>query len=167
MQNVNVSIKGIAPLLQHKMPEEDVNASVRRTSDKQGDDPADFLYMCGKKICQPATHIERAIVQAASGFKVVGRGKKTYKDAAKCVFVSPDMIEHAKQKWEPRSDSVVIPSTKGRVLRKRPMLKEWELSFELTFDEKLMPPEVLKRILDSAGESIGIGDWRPNVIRCA
>ena len=69
MQTVNVSIKGIAPLLQHKMPEEDVNASVRRTSDKQGDNPEDFLYMCGKKICQPATHIERAIVQAASGFR--------------------------------------------------------------------------------------------------
>ena len=160
MKRVKVEIEGVAPLLQHKMPEEDVNKPSRKHQDKK-DNPEDFLYKTGRKICQPASHIERAMQQTASKFKIVGRGKKTYKDAAKTVIVEPDMIEHSIQKWEPYSASVVIPSTRGRVMRIRPMLKKWKLSFTMLWDEKLIPKSVLKDMLDSAGAEVGIGDWRP------
>lgn len=157
---VNVTIKGTAPLLQHRMPEEDVNKPLRKHTDRK-DDPKDFLYLADGKICQPASHIERAIVQTASQYKIVGRGKKTYKDAAKTIFVEPDMLVHKIQKWEPFSASVVIPTTKGRVMRIRPRLPKWELDFTLNFDGKLLPEEVVKQILENAGVTVGIGDWRP------
>ncbi len=37
-------------MLQHKMPEEDVNTPVRKTSEQKGDKPEDFLYLVEKKI---------------------------------------------------------------------------------------------------------------------
>lgn len=44
----------------------------------------------------------------------------------------------------------------------RPMLPEWELEFNIIFDDSDIPPEVLKNVLDWAGQFSGIGDWRPN-----
>jgi len=161
MKTFEIEIEGTCPLLQHKMPEEDVNAPLRRQEVDKHDNPEDFLYNVGGKICQPATCIERSIVQSASSFKIVGRGKKTYKDAAKTIFITPEMIPHTLQDWRPYSVSVVIPSTKGRVIRSRPRFDKWKLVFHASFDDKIIPAEIVKKMLDYAGENVGIGDWRP------
>jgi hypothetical protein len=158
---VEVEIEGTAALLQHKMPEQDVNAPLRKTRQSDVEDPKDFLYTDGKRIVQPATHIERALVQVASAFKMVGRGKKTYKDAAKTIIVMPELIPHKVQKWVPYTAAVVIPSTKGRVNRIRPRFDAWKIEFEIQFDADIIPTEVVKQMLETAGTTVGIGDWRP------
>jgi hypothetical protein len=56
---------------------------------------------------------------------------------------------------------VVIPSTKGRVLRHRPRLDAWETSFTLIFDETLMSEKQVRKIIDDCGSLVGLLDFRP------
>ncbi len=53
------------------------------------------------------------------------------------------------------------PSTKGRNPLYRPMLKDWEISFDVVFDEMEIAPSIMKELFDIAGRIVGIGDWRP------
>ena len=166
MKKIEVKIKGIMPLLQHKMSL-DVETQLSSKSKKQPGASKelkveDCLYKVGEKICQPASHIEMAILKQASNYKIVGRGKKTYKDLVKgAVFVYPDMIPHLIQDWTEDRRTVVIPSTKGRSVRSRPMLKDWELEFEIHVMNDDIPTDVLKGMLDDAGREGGLGDYRP------
>jgi len=166
MKKVKCEIKGISPLLQHKMSLEQEaqleSKTKKRSGQAKGDNPEDFLYKLGNKIVQPSEHILQAIVKRMSSYKIQGRGKKTYKEMAiGCLFIKPEFIEHKNQKWEVDVRTVVIPATKGRTIRKRPILKDWALSFEIEISNDEMPLEVLKNALDDAGREGGIGDYRP------
>jgi len=166
MRKINVSIKGTSPLLQHKMSietETQLSSKTKKsTGQNKGDDPEDYLYKVDNKICQPAEHIFQAIVKRLSGYKIQGKGKKTYLEMGKgSLNVIPDMIPHENQEWEPDSRTVVISATKGRVVRIRPKFNEWSLSFTIELINDEMPIEVIKGALDDAGREGGLGDYRP------
>ena len=55
---------------------------------------------------------------------------------------------------------VVIPSTKGRVMRYRPIFKKWKLEFNIDIEDEI-DPNAVKEALEIAGKYVGIGDWRP------
>lgn len=113
------------------------------------------------ELCQPAEHIYQAMCKAASDYQVKGKNKKTYKGVvAGNVVISPEFIGHGTDKYE--IDSRPVRIQKARILRRRPLLKEWSLEFEISvLDEDLLPKEVLNSILITAGQSVGIGDYRP------
>ena len=58
--------------------------------------------------------------------------------------------------------SAVNPMTKGRMMVTRPKFDEWKLEFNVKFNEDDIPIEVMKNIIDYAGQYVGIGDWRPD-----
>ena len=94
------------------------------------------LYEIDGQLYQPETHIKGSLVEAGKNQKVVGKGKSTYsKIVGYAVEINPFEIIHKKQKWTPYSVLAVKPSTKVRNLLHRPMLNEWELDFEVTFEE--------------------------------
>ena len=166
MKTIECSIKGIAPLLQHKMSLE-TEASLeskikRRPGQAKEYDVEGCLYKVDGKICQPAEHIIQSIVKRLGNYKIQGRGKKTYKEIGQgSIDVQPEMIVHKNQKWTVDVRSVVIPSTKGRVIRKRPRLEDWSLDFKIILLNDDLPVEVLKSALDDSGREGGIGDYRP------
>lgn len=166
MTKIGCTIKGVAPLLQHKMSletETNLDSKVKKRAGKpEGDDPKDSLYLLNNKIVQPAEHILQAIIKRMGNYKIQGRGKKTYKEMSQGVLVvEPEFIIHKNQKWVVDSRTVVIPATKGRAVRKRPRLNEWELDFTISILSEDMPVEVVKSALDDAGKEGGIGDYRP------
>ena len=126
------------------------------------DQAEDKLYLLDGKLVQPSIHIQSALVEAGKAKKIAGKGKSTYsKVVGYAVEVNPFEIEHKIQTWEPFSILAVNPSTRGRTMTHRPMLKSWELDFEVTFDESEIPQSIMKELLDIAGKKVGIGDWRP------
>lgn len=166
MKQIKTTIKGIAPLLQHKMSiqVESQLASVTKKSSGQakGDNPEDSLYTIDGKICQPTEHIVQAIIKQLSNYKIQGKGKKTYKELGKgSVSITPEFAIHKNQTWVPDVRTVVIPATKGRAVRIRPKLEQWELDFTIELFNDDMPVEVIKSALDDAGRESGIGDYRP------
>ena len=166
MREIEVTIRGVAPLLQHKMSlEEEAQLSSKTkksTGQHKGDDPETFLYKVKGTICQPAEHILQAIIKRLGGYKIQGKGKKTYLEMGKgSLNIVPDMIPHKIQDWEPDSRTVVIKATKGRVVRVRPKLTDWELDFKIEIINDELPVEVIKAALDDAGREGGLGDFRP------
>ena len=164
MKKYNVTIEGISPLLMNRPSNLIGDISKERTQKEISpkDMAREKLYEIDGKLYQPETHIKGSLVEAGKTQKVVGQGKATYsKIIGYAVEINPFEIVHEKQKWEVFSVLAVNPTTKGRNLLHRPMLKEWKLSFEVVFDEEQISPNVLKEIFDKAGKFVGIGDWRP------
>jgi hypothetical protein len=165
MKKIKVRIEGISPLLQHRFPEEDAETEIK-TKNRQNNeaDVEKSLYrLPDGTIYQPATHIISALKRGGVKFQIKGSGKQTYKNiiGSGAVTIEPDAIPHKNQNWEVDSRPVVNPSTRGRVIRKRPVLKNWSLQFVFDVDEDEIPIAVLKEILDRTGRSVGIGDFRP------
>jgi len=157
-------IQGITPLLMNK-PEEygfDEQWVEKKASEDWEKEALKKLYLDSEgNLYQPSTHLERAMIEAGKKIKVKGQGKATYSK----IFGSQLSVEefellHKKKDYEIFKILVVIPSTKGRIMRYRPMLKEWQLEFHILFDEEI-PQDVVKESLEIAGRNVGIGDWRP------
>lgn len=165
MKKYKVTIQGISPLLMNRpsMLIADISKDKKGFKDEPKLQAESKLYQTEKgKLYQPSTHIYGALIEAGKQKKVVGKGKSTYsKIVGYAVEINPFEIEHKKQKWEIFSILAVNPSTKGRNLLHRPILKEWELDFEIVFDESEIPPSIMKELFDIAGRIAGLGDWRP------
>ena len=162
MLKFKVQIKGIAPLLFNRFPEEDNPADKSKAKKavlyrKAQVDRSLYKTEDGK-IYQPSEHLVGAMVKAATSFKL--EGKKTYKDLVRGgVFVEPMKIVHSSQKYVEDWRPVVI--NRGRVMKGRGRMDNWELAFELVCIDERASAQDLKEILTYAGAYIGIGDYRP------
>lgn len=67
------------------------------------------------------------------------------------------------EKYEVHSATVVMPSTKGRVIRGWPKFNNWHVNLDAYIDETMWPEsnQTLQRIFDFAGKLVGVGDGRP------
>ena len=164
MKKYACEITGITPLLQNK-PEQygfDEQWVEKKASTDWEKEALQKLYIdSNKNIYQPSTHIERALIEAGKKIRVKGQGKATYsKLFGSMVSVEEYEILHIIPKYEIHKSLAVIPSTKGRVVRYRPIFKEWKLKFHLLFEDEISV-DVIKEALEIAGKYSGIGDWRP------
>ena len=157
-----VVIKGVTPLLQNRFAgEETVGTTKKRSTTSKENDVEDTLYKFPKgKVYQPAECIRQALIEAGKAFK---KGKSNLsKTFASFITITPEAIEHKNQKWTTDRRAVVIPSTKGRVMRNRAKFDEWSLEFEIiVLDSDEISESVLHDALEHAGHYIGIGDYRP------
>lgn len=165
MKTIKVEIEGTAPLLMHQMsietqkemqkkskkaqerltPEEEAERGAYRTEDNE-------LYI-------PARAIKRALINAASWYKIGKKSAKQY--IAGLVVIQPEEIRLGTNTYEIDQRPVVIQG-RNRIIRSRPRLDEWTAEFNLTYDEKTFgDAEVLKEILTEAGQRIGLLDNRP------
>jgi len=177
MYTVNVKIEGIATLLQHRFPMpnfNDLGKVVKTTGSKDySTEWREYLYVNHEGIIyQPANHIKAAMVKAAMNFKVAGKRGKSYKDLFKgSVFVSPDAISHgikAPQTLDTDETKplyldmrpVVIQSS--RIVRIRPAFSPcWQLNFDIQVLDDEVALNVCEDVLILAGNTVGIGDNRP------
>jgi hypothetical protein len=161
-----VEIEGVEPgLLQHRFSGATVKGllDVVKSSSRQKHTPEEeakmvaYLTVDGTLV-QPGEHIFQAMVKASSEY--IMRGKRTYKDAVKGnVYILPELIPHRSNEYEIDARRVVIQ--KASIVRHRPLLREWGLSFTVRVMDDTIPDEVIHQILQKAGQSYGIGDFRP------
>ena len=163
MKSINIEITGISPLLQNRFPTEDFGQNQSRATKKvyvPEEEAKKKLYKNPKgEIYHPAEHIYQSILRAATDFKF--SGKKSYKNVMTSgIIVTPDEIPLISDKYEIDTRPVVIQ--RARVLCWRPKFNKWKLKFNITIldDENISVP-VLKEILEKAGTTKGIGDYRP------
>lgn len=164
MKSVNVEITGIAPLLHHRFQTEDHGENASK-SKKKVYDPVEEAEKClyrnaAGEIYQPAEHIFQSMVKGAVAYKF--EGKKTYKDVITSgIAISPEDIPLIiENEYEIDARPVVIQ--RSRVVRWRPRFNEWKVRFTIDIldDENISVP-ILKDILETAGKTKGIGDYRP------
>ena len=158
-ERIKTKIKGISPLLMHRFPLEPVQAIAKKSKEEQAeiaayrDEETGELYI-------PGVAIQRALIAAATYSK--GKGRATLqKPVAACVFVDPDQCALGTKVYKIDARAVVVPATKGRIVRYRPRLDVWETAFSLDYDPELLTEQQLRTVVDDAGARVGLLDFRP------
>lgn len=191
MYTIDVSVKGTAPLIQHRFPMPDLETMSKGGSKTSGakdytQEWIEYFYLDSKgQIYQPANHFEGAMVKAAVNFKITGKRGKTYKDLFKAaVYVQPDNIPHEGFFFEKNGsgkngvytldnvstdaddplylDMRPVVVQRARVVRIRPTFKPgWTLDFEIECLDEQLDSGLIQDVLTHAGKQVGIGDYRP------
>ncbi len=78
----------------------------------------------------------------------------------KSVFVRGDIIPINGKRYR-RDDKVVNPGSGGSIPRYRPAYKDWSVDLEIEFLENMISVPQMVQLLETAGYSVGVGDWRP------
>jgi len=78
------------------------------------------------------------------------------------MLVQPEFVGLGTKKYEIDSRAVVVPATKGRIVRHRPRLDSWKVTFKLGWDETLITEMQVKRIVEDMGKRVGLLDFRPS-----
>ena len=164
MTTLDVVIKGTRPLMMHSTAAmlKPKNKSVKSSEHDPVEEAKDCLYLNdAKKICVPSMAILSAMRKAASNHKKPGAGKKTLKDFVfSGIRIDPDMIELPDQNYTVDIRPVVI--MRSRIMRARPLFKEWDLSFKIEIiDEQTWDAGTVREILEYAGKYMGLLDFRP------
>lgn len=155
---IHVSIKGTSPLLMHRFPLVPVEAIDKMSAQEQAEVAA---YRDEKgSLFIPGVNLQRALVSAAVFSKGKGRAS-LQKPVAACVFVLSDQLDLGAKDYAIDSRAVVIAATKGRIVRHRPRLNDWGVSFQLEFDSTLIKETELRRVVDDTGSRVGLLDFRP------
>jgi len=158
MQTVRVEIEGVTALLMHQFPMQPIEALEKKPIGEQAKlaaylDEHEILYV-------PGIAIQRALIGGATYSKGKGRSS-LQKNVAACVSVSPERVSLHTKEYQVDSRPVVVPATKGRVMRHRARIDKWKLTFDVEYDETLLTRDQLNRILIDTGQRVGLLDFCP------
>lgn len=179
MYTIDVEIEGVAPLLHHNFGAL-TQAALEQPAKKRTGAPdystewKDTCYTDGNgNLVQPGIHLEMCMVKAATSFRIPGARGRTYKDLfSSSIFVRPDMLPHGikvpeKPKVNKTDDPVYIDLRpvvvqRARVLRSRlAFAPGWKLKFQIDVQDDNIQLDVVQEVLTLAGQTVGIGDYRP------
>lgn len=172
MKTVRVEIEGMTPYLMCKFTDSaSTNKATRRivVSDVVPREEAEKVAYRADDgtLYFNAFAILGCLKGAGSNHKMKGSRKSLRFVIPSAVRIKNDTItllngdkKEAKD-FEVDARPVTIPSTKGRIMRYRPRLDKWGAKFELGVNDKMIAVEQVHILLNEAGESYGIGDFRP------
>lgn len=159
IKEITVAIKGTSPLLMHAFPLEPIEAIGKKTPAEQAEYAA-YRVPATDELYIPGVAIQRALVGAATYSQ--GKGRATLqKPAAACLLVSPDYVGLGVTDYAIDSRPVVVPATRGRIMRHRPRLDEWKVVFNLEYDDVLLSEKQVREIVDNMCSRVGLLDFRP------
>jgi len=159
LRAVDVTIKGKSPLLMHKFPMVPTPGIEKRTPEEQAEiaayrDPdTGGLYV-------PGVNVQRALIAGAAYSKGKGRASLA-KVAAACLMITPERLPLGTDTFVVDSRPVVIPATKGRIVRHRPRLDEWAFSFTIEYDDVMLNETQVRQVVDDTCNRVGFLDFRP------
>ena len=177
---VEATINGVSALLMHRFGE-DAEAStgagstgVRPIQTSIGDDdtprsraekaayraPDGTLYFPGAAIGR--------LLREAGGNHKQSKSRKTLKWLVpSAIIVMDDTLTligpdgGALTDYEVDARPIVIPSTKGRVMRYRPRIEQWSAKITMQVITEILDLKTAHLLLEEGGRQLGIGDFRP------
>lgn len=168
-------IEGVSALLQHRFSEESEAAvsSSTRTVKRREETPREaaervaYRYPDGT-LYLPGAAIARLLREAGANHKMKG-SRRSVKYLVPGAVIVPDetlaLIDPETDTpagdFEVDSRPVVIPATKGRVMRHRPRLDAWATEFTLEVDDEMLDGAFVHQLLTEGGRKLGLGDFRP------
>lgn len=162
MKTINVKIKG-DKLMMDRFPIEwelEKKASAKRASDKTEPPIEMLLHSNGEGIFIPSVAIKKSLKEASKRF--IERKQTTYfKSISGGVQVEPECVILSPQEWEVLTRALK-KDKKATIIKSNPVFHNWSAEFQLSIDELIAPPDVVKEILITAGKVEGLLSWRPN-----
>jgi len=176
MKTILATIKGTTSLLQHRFGEKAevaVQANTRRMKvEANTATPRDAAEQVSYQrddgtFYFPGAAVGRLIREAGGGHKIKGSRKSAKYVVPAAVLVMDDTVTIADEDGKPVGDfevdsrPVVIPATKGRVMRHRPRFDRWSAKVTIRVNDEILDPDFVHRLLVEGGQQIGLGDFRP------
>ena len=171
MKTIRVEIRGVTPLLIHRFNEQAEQGKATRKMITGSADPREeatknaYIAKDGSYYFN-AFSIPRSMSNAGANHKLKGSRKSLRFVVPSAVRMTTDAVTILNGKgpadhFEVDARPVTIPATKGRVMRYRPRFDQWGAEFTLQINDDLLAVETAHQLLNEAGLSIGIGDFRP------
>jgi len=173
MKLIDIQIRGIQPLLMHRFGEDAEAASSSKARNVKIDrgTPREQAERVANKnddgtFYISAFAIPNAMGAAGTNYKMPGTRKSMRFIVPSAIRIYEPTItvmngDGPAKDFEVDSRPVTIPSTKGRIMRHRPRFDCWGLEFSIGVDDTLMELSDAQMLLEQAGLSIGVGDFRP------
>jgi len=159
IKTIKIRIEGKTALLMHRFPLIKIEAMEKKTSEEQAELAA-YRDPDSQDLYIPGVCVQRSLINAATYSKGKGRAS-LQKVAAACLMVSPERLFLGTKKFKVDSRPVVVPATRGRIVRHRPRFDKWECEFELDYENTLLEEKQVRKIVDDAGDRVGLLDFRP------
>ena len=173
IKTATATVRGLTPgLLMHRWAENDeAEAPTRLVNEDRGtarDQAERSAYRAPDgTLYVPAQCFQRLLIESGKPHKQRGSRSSLRWVVPAAVIVTAEAITLADSKGKPLTDfevdsrPVVIPATKGRVMRHRPKVEEWQASIPLEVDTDILPTSMIHQLLEEGGRRLGIGDYRP------
>lgn len=162
MKKIQIEITGDTPLLMNSPkamlePKEAVRKTTKVYDPETEAEKVAYRTEKGE-LYVPNTAIKGTMINA-SAWKKAGKNALRPILAAAIRIPKSELLLGTKD-YEIDLRTVVIQ--RARVVKARPVIKNWKLSFEMIYNEDLIAdPEIIKEVLREAGERVGILDFRP------
>lgn len=176
MKTVKVTIRGVTPLLQHRFGEAaeiNVQKSTRKMTVQTEETPRQAAGKVSYRNSSGQFYIPGAafarLLREAGGNHKLKQSRKSVKFLVPAaVLVAQDEVPITNgdgvslvKDFEVDSRPVVIPATKGRIMRHRPRFDCWSAAVAIEIDDDILPVEFVHQLMTEGGHKIGIGDFRP------
>lgn len=120
------------------------------------------LYLSGGEPCLPAEMIEAVLIRGAMKEKrgPAAKAGMIVENNAPLIYDGPRKPDAL---WKDQRFQLRVPVKVGtsKVIRTRPHFPEWSAEIEVNYLPSLINQKEVHSWLVTAGEQIGIGDWRP------
>lgn len=170
MKLIEVTIKGISPLIINRFKESDEQPeAVKKSTKKDYGSPREQAEQTPYrdedtlKLWIPTVWVTGTIRTVASDYKLPGT-RKSVKSISGGAIIPTDekmyFLEDYKLK-DIEIDSRPVVIQRARIMRHRARLEEWSVKLQLQIDEDILPTDHVHQILNDAGRRAGLGDYRP------
>ena len=160
-KSITCKIKGTSALLMHAFPMVEPPDGWQKWSPEEQARIAEYRDPDTNDLYIPGVNIQRSLVAAATYSK--GKGRSTLqKPVAACVLITPERCSLGIQDgYKVDSRPVVMPVTRGRIMRHRPRFEQWSCTFSIEYDPALISETELRQVVNDAGLRTGLLDFRP------
>lgn len=180
MKNLKITWKGITPLIMHSCqcvnPLHPISKEMKKITSKGKKKTEEDLeklsdlewesgayWKDGLGLYIPAENVEATILNGAKARKK-GKDFQKYCDVTD-LYIPFNYGENLTKEelihnYEYR-DTRVMTVMRARVLRTRPRFDQWEITFNLMYDEKNIDLDTIVNAIEYAGQYVGLCDSRP------
>ena len=178
MQTLTVKLTGTSPTIIHSGQMANplnpfakalkVISGKRKKADEDFADMARIEFMGSLYLCAdgspgwPGENVEAMLGEAARKSKEgkIAKMAMFIDGVLPLIYSGPKTAEKLWDKEEFRI-TVAVKVQTSRVMRTRPIFRQWELIVPIQFDESLVDEAVVLKWVEVAGQQIGLSDWRP------
>lgn len=169
MREATIEVRGLTPLLMHStagMLKEPTKGLKSKSDNLTGREEAEVgAYRDDEHyLVMPTVAFGRALYKAASGRKV---GKSTARTALAGVLFTSEFV----RLFDPESnddpikdfdvDTRFVKIGNARVPRSRARIEIWGARLHVEYDDELIDEYAIIALLELAGKTVGVGDYRP------
>lgn len=179
MKNLKITFKGVTPLIMHSCqcvnPLHPISRELKKYTSKKKKTEEDLVKISdleweagaywkdGFGLYIPAENVEATII---NGAKANRKGADIQKYCTVTDLYIPFEYgenltkEELVQNYEYR-DTRVMTVMRSRILRTRPRFDQWQISFNMQYDETKIDIDTIVNALEYAGAYVGLCDSRP------